>query len=185
MRTAGSQAPLSKEHLRWTPWPRWAEPPISVSAGPQLGARHALGLPSARYARTPGAQSAAPAVDAEAQGEQEAGPAGDEQSATLPVAELRRALRDERVLLGHECIATAVHSDDDLGAPARERVGHGAGVTHRHGDRGGRSAAVAHAEDEQIALAAIPRADRAGERVGASPPPRCEVGRASAPRSRH
>src|SRR3954471_17142010 len=59
-------------------------------------------------------------------------------------AELRRALRHQRVLLAREDRALLAHGHDDL-APGPEGVGHRTGVAHR--DRRG-PIAVANAEEQ-------------------------------------
>src|SRR3954454_5793130 len=79
-------------------------------------------------------------------------------------AELRRALRDQRVLLAREDRALLAHGDDDL-APGPEGVGHRAGVAHR--DRRGPSA-VANAEEQDVPLAAVTGHDLPGQLVGAT-----------------
>src|SRR3712207_6678295 len=79
--------------------------------------------------------------------------------------ELRRALRDERVLHPDEGRAALAHVHHDL-ATLAERVRHGALVDHRN-----RGAALAVLEQEAVADAVpLPRAvlDHAGHLVGAT-----------------
>src|SRR3954447_19080827 len=65
----------------------------------------------------------------------------------LLLGELRRALGDERVSLGHERAVPELARDDHL-APLPEWIGHDARVGDRH--RGG-AVPVAHAETEVVA----------------------------------
>src|SRR4051794_16484476 len=78
--------------------------------------------------------------------------------------ELRRALRDERVVLAHEDAALLPHGDDDLAVLA-EGVGHRSGVADGHGRAAG---AIAHAEVEDLALVRVAGDDLARQLVGAS-----------------
>src|SRR4051812_5874195 len=82
----------------------------------------------------------------------------------LVLGELRRALRDQRVLLADEDRALPAHRDDDL-AVLPERVGHRAGVPD--GDRRRSALAVAHPEVERVAPARVARDDLASQLVGA------------------
>src|SRR3954466_3280543 len=79
-------------------------------------------------------------------------------------AELRRALRDQRVLLAREDRALLAHGDDDL-APGPEGVGHRAGVAHPHRRS---PVAVANAEDQDASLLAVPGHDLPGQLIGAT-----------------
>src|SRR5215216_7560832 len=78
-------------------------------------------------------------------------------------AELRRALRDQRVALGNEAVAFALDRHDHLATRA-EGVGHDPLVANRHGDA---TSALPDAEVENAALPAVSRRDLAGQLIGA------------------